>query len=151
MGLTIGEREVVVTLEVTGVEAEALLGVSAQYGLGNLDPAELGGVVTKGISPLPRKGNPPPRICETEAGFLNSIGHHRAHHSVGLPGSHSNYGSFFNFADRMFGTRYLPADREVADLGLINRHYPRRFVEQLFTPFVPKLDKVDARIAKNEQ
>jgi len=34
----------------------------------------LGGLVTKGISPLPRLGNPPPRICETAAGMLNSIG-----------------------------------------------------------------------------
>jgi len=34
----------------------------------------LGGLVTKGISPMPRLGNPPPRICETAAGMLNSIG-----------------------------------------------------------------------------
>jgi dihydroorotate dehydrogenase (NAD+) catalytic subunit len=34
----------------------------------------LGGVVTKGISPKPRFGNPPPRICETASGMLNSIG-----------------------------------------------------------------------------
>jgi dihydroorotate dehydrogenase (NAD+) catalytic subunit len=38
------------------------------------DLAALGGVVTKGISPKPRAGNPPPRICETAAGMLNSIG-----------------------------------------------------------------------------
>ena len=42
---------------------------------------------------------------------LNSIGHHRAHHSVGRPGVESNYGSFFNFTDRLFGTRYLPEDQ----------------------------------------
>jgi dihydroorotate dehydrogenase (NAD+) catalytic subunit len=34
----------------------------------------LGGMVTKGISPKPRFGNPAPRICETAAGMLNSIG-----------------------------------------------------------------------------
>jgi dihydroorotate dehydrogenase (NAD+) catalytic subunit len=34
----------------------------------------LGGLVTKGISPKPRFGNPAPRICETAAGMLNSIG-----------------------------------------------------------------------------
>ncbi len=47
------------------------------YGLelhGLVDPRRLGGVVTKGISLLPRPGNPPPRICETAAGMLNSIG-----------------------------------------------------------------------------
>jgi dihydroorotate dehydrogenase (NAD+) catalytic subunit len=38
------------------------------------DLAALGGVVTKGISLAPRAGNPPPRICETAAGMLNSIG-----------------------------------------------------------------------------
>src|SRR5262245_27812641 len=30
--------------------------------------------VTKTITPLPREGNPPPRITETDAGMLNSIG-----------------------------------------------------------------------------
>ena len=34
----------------------------------------LGGLVTKGISPKPRFGNPVPRICETASGMLNSIG-----------------------------------------------------------------------------
>jgi dihydroorotate dehydrogenase (NAD+) catalytic subunit len=30
--------------------------------------------VTKTVTPLPREGNPPPRIAETEHGMLNSIG-----------------------------------------------------------------------------
>jgi dihydroorotate dehydrogenase (NAD+) catalytic subunit len=30
--------------------------------------------VTKTVTPLPRAGNPPPRIAETDAGMLNSIG-----------------------------------------------------------------------------
>jgi dihydroorotate dehydrogenase (NAD+) catalytic subunit len=30
--------------------------------------------VTKTVTPLPREGNPPPRIAETECGMLNSIG-----------------------------------------------------------------------------
>ncbi|MCB9567660.1 MAG: dihydroorotate dehydrogenase [Myxococcales bacterium] len=38
------------------------------------DLRRLGGLVTKGISPAPRYGNPVPRICETAAGMLNSIG-----------------------------------------------------------------------------
>lgn len=38
------------------------------------DLQALGGVSTKGISPLPRHGNPLPRICETASGMLNSIG-----------------------------------------------------------------------------
>jgi dihydroorotate dehydrogenase (NAD+) catalytic subunit len=35
---------------------------------------QLGGIVTKGLSPRPRKGNPPERIVETPAGMLNAIG-----------------------------------------------------------------------------
>lgn len=39
-----------------------------------LELDELAGFVTKGLSPLPREGNPPPRIVETPAGMLNTIG-----------------------------------------------------------------------------
>jgi dihydroorotate dehydrogenase (NAD+) catalytic subunit len=39
-----------------------------------VDLARLGGVSVKGLSLEPRRGNPPPRICETPAGMLNSIG-----------------------------------------------------------------------------
>jgi dihydroorotate dehydrogenase (NAD+) catalytic subunit len=39
-----------------------------------LDLRALGAVVTKGISPKPRGGNPLPRICETASGMINSIG-----------------------------------------------------------------------------
>jgi dihydroorotate dehydrogenase (NAD+) catalytic subunit len=39
-----------------------------------MDVGALAGLSTKGISPLPRHGNPLPRICETAAGMLNSIG-----------------------------------------------------------------------------
>ena len=35
---------------------------------------ELDAFVTKTITPLPREGNPPPRIAETGSGMLNSIG-----------------------------------------------------------------------------
>ena len=35
---------------------------------------QLDAFVTKTITPLPREGNPPPRIAETEHGMLNSIG-----------------------------------------------------------------------------
>jgi dihydroorotate dehydrogenase (NAD+) catalytic subunit len=38
------------------------------------DVATLGGICTKGLSLLPRPGNPPARICETPAGMLNAIG-----------------------------------------------------------------------------
>jgi len=38
------------------------------------DLGALGGICTKGLSPRPRLGNPPVRICETPAGMLNTIG-----------------------------------------------------------------------------
>ena len=37
-------------------------------------PETLGGLVSKTVTLRPRPGNPQPRICETEAGLLNSIG-----------------------------------------------------------------------------
>ena len=42
----------------------------ASYG----DLASLGGLVAKGLSLLPRQGNPTPRIVETTAGMLNAVG-----------------------------------------------------------------------------
>ena len=36
--------------------------------------SQLGGLVTKTITAVRREGNPPPRIVETDAGMLNSIG-----------------------------------------------------------------------------
>lgn len=37
-------------------------------------PSHVGALVSKTVTLRPRHGNPVPRICETEAGFLNSIG-----------------------------------------------------------------------------
>lgn len=39
-----------------------------------LDLAELGGVVTKGVSNVPWPGNPTPRVAEVSSGMLNAIG-----------------------------------------------------------------------------
>lgn len=56
-----------------------LLSASGTYGHGLemspfVDPAHLGGLVSKTVTLRPRPGNPAPRIAETRAGFLNSIG-----------------------------------------------------------------------------
>ena len=56
-----------------------ILTASGTFGYGRefeglTDLRALGGLVTKGISPKPRYGNATPRICETAAGMLNSIG-----------------------------------------------------------------------------
>ncbi len=39
-----------------------------------LDLSRLGAVVVKGLSLMPKEGNPPPRIVETASGMLNAIG-----------------------------------------------------------------------------
>lgn len=39
-----------------------------------IDLNRLGGFCSKGLSPRPMKGNPPPRIAETHGGMLNAIG-----------------------------------------------------------------------------
>ena len=36
--------------------------------------SKLGGIIPKTVTPLPRRGNPPPRTFETAGGMLNSIG-----------------------------------------------------------------------------
>jgi dihydroorotate dehydrogenase (NAD+) catalytic subunit len=56
-----------------------LLAASGTFGFGqewqqHSDLSKLGGLVTKGLSLRPRFGNPPPRVCETSGGMLNSIG-----------------------------------------------------------------------------
>jgi dihydroorotate dehydrogenase (NAD+) catalytic subunit len=39
-----------------------------------IDVGKLGAIVVKGVTLKEKKGNPPPRICETPSGILNSIG-----------------------------------------------------------------------------
>ena len=56
-----------------------ILTASGTFGYGTeyseyFDPSRLGGIVTKTITLEPRAGNPMPRIAETPAGMLNSIG-----------------------------------------------------------------------------
>lgn len=56
-----------------------ILGASGTFGYGIefaelIDLNQIGGFVTKGLSLRPREGNKPPRIHETSAGMLNSIG-----------------------------------------------------------------------------
>jgi len=53
--------------------ASGTFGYAEEFG-GFADLSKLGAIVTKTITLEPRKGNPPPRTCETPAGMLNSIG-----------------------------------------------------------------------------
>ena len=56
-----------------------VIAASGTFGYGEevsdlINISDLGGFVTKGLSIRPKQGNPPPRICETACGMLNSIG-----------------------------------------------------------------------------
>ncbi len=56
-----------------------VLAASGAFGYGDeyrdfVDNARIGGFVTKSVTPLPRRGNPHPRVAETPCGMLNSIG-----------------------------------------------------------------------------
>jgi dihydroorotate dehydrogenase (NAD+) catalytic subunit len=59
--------------------ANPVLAASGTYGYGTeyrglSRPSDFGAVITKTVTLEHRAGNPPPRICETPAGMLNSIG-----------------------------------------------------------------------------
>lgn len=70
----------ILAIEIAGIKFKnPVLTASGTFGYG-LDFAELldlnrlGGFCSKGLSPKPMKGNPPPRIAETHGGMLNAIG-----------------------------------------------------------------------------
>jgi len=59
--------------------ANPVIVASGTYGYGVefesvADLRALGAIVTKGLSREPMKGNPPPRLWETDAGMMNSVG-----------------------------------------------------------------------------
>ncbi len=67
--------------------------------------------------------------------IVGSAETHRWHHSRLPRESNSNYGNTVIVWDLLFGTWYLPSDREIEDLGLQERDYPRTFVELMRAPF----------------
>jgi len=83
--------------------------------------------------------------CDVRLGLLNYLVSgpelHRWHHSEFASESDTNFGNNLIVWDSLFGTRFLPRDREVGRLGLVNRDYPGGFLAQMKTPFVPGLDK----------
>ena len=83
--------------------------------------------------------------CDVRLGALNHLVSgpelHRWHHSEFAHESDTNFGNNLIVWDWLFGTRFLPADRDVGRLGLVNRDYPTGFLAQMTTPFVPGLDK----------
>ena len=77
---------------------------------------------------------------EVKYGFLNyivgSAETHRWHHSRVPRESNANYGNTVIIWDLVFGTWYLPPTRDVQDLGLQDRAYPKSFWSLIRAPFV---------------
>lgn len=88
--------------------------------------------------------------CRVQLGPLNHVVAgpelHRWHHSRMISESDNNFGNNLIIWDTMFGTRFFPADREVGELGLLNRDYPQSFGDQLFTPFQFGLEKASQEV-----
>ena len=72
---------------------------------------------------------------------ISSAQLHRWHHSKDINESGTNYGNNLIIWDLVFGSWFLPKDRQVGELGLINRSYPMSFIKQMKTPFTPGIDK----------
>lgn len=72
-------------------------------------------------------------------GFLNYVINtaelHRWHHSKLPKESDNNYGNHVMIWDLLFGTWFLPENRDVGPLGLKARDYPKSFFAQLMAPF----------------
>ena len=77
--------------------------------------------------------------CDVRLGPLNWIVAgpelHRWHHSLDLEESNHNYGNNLIVWDTLFGTRFLPKEREIGELGIPIPDYPMSFLRQLVAPF----------------
>ena len=82
--------------------------------------------------------------CRVRLGPMNYVVSgpelHRWHHSELARESDTNFGNNLIVWDLLFGTRFLPQDRRVGPLGLVNRHYPTGFFVQMKTPFIRGLE-----------
>ena len=82
--------------------------------------------------------------CRVRLGPLNYVVSgpelHRWHHSKLVHESNNNFGNNLIVWDVVFGTRFLPKDREVGELGLQDRAYPTGFFPQMRSPFIRGLE-----------
>jgi len=73
-------HEIDLSINIAGIKMKnPVMVASGTFGFGReysnfYDINRLGALVTKGLTLLPKEGNPPPRIYETPAGILNSVG-----------------------------------------------------------------------------
>jgi len=74
------ENDINLSVNIAGIKLKnPVMVASGTFGYGEeyakyIDLNKLGAIVVKGLSITSREGNPPPRIVETSAGMLNSIG-----------------------------------------------------------------------------
>ena len=73
MGINTSVKIGKITLKNPVIAASGTFGSGKEYS-DFIDINKLGAIITKTITLKPRQGNPPPRLCETPAGLLNSIG-----------------------------------------------------------------------------
>jgi len=77
--------------------------------------------------------------CDVRLGPLNQLVAgpelHRWHHAAEIRDANHNFGNKLIVWDTLFRTRYLPADREVGELGIRGLTYPTTFAGQLAAPF----------------
>jgi dihydroorotate dehydrogenase (NAD+) catalytic subunit len=109
MELTLKLRNLVLPNPV-GV-ASGTFGYAKEYD-GLVDFGRIGAVYTKAITPEPRVGNPAPRLVETPAGMLNSIGL-------------ANVGVEKFIADKMDFLRKIPSKVIVNVAGAVDSDYER--------------------------
>ena len=78
--------------------------------------------------------------CRVRLGPLNYVVAgpelHRWHHSRTPEESDHNFGNNLIVWDALFGTRFLPRDRSVGPLGLLDPDYPLGFLAQMRSPFL---------------
>ncbi|HGJ65404.1 TPA: dihydroorotate dehydrogenase [bacterium] len=78
--MEINRENINISVNIAGIKMKnPVMVASGTFGYGDeysdfFDPSELGAIVSKSITLLPRIGNRPPRIAETPSGMLNAIG-----------------------------------------------------------------------------
>ncbi len=77
--------------------------------------------------------------CDVRLGPLNLLiagpELHRWHHAADIGDSNHNFGNKLIIWDTLFGTRFLPAHREVGEFGNGDPAYPTTFGGQIAAPF----------------
>ena len=73
---------------------------------------------------------------------------HRWHHSAKVSEAHSNYGNNLIIWDAIFGTRYLPRDRQVGRVGIGNTDWPNGFLQQMTAPFTTSTESPSTSVGK---